>query len=487
MKLLKRIYHWLLRIKYWLKSNYHMIRDRISTTRHFGKENAKYKMEYLKWTNKCQFQLDDETGRERRRYQKTLDLQERLLREYEMILDAEAELTEYALGTIALCTYDRTQAGMPTIIYTDECCANGEYNFKPDYAPETLEEQNYIGKNFLVRKEWYEAHKIGEAYELLKHASEEGTSFLHIAQPLITNTEAFAKVNSTPKMLDKNNHPSVSILIPSKDHMDILKRCIDSIQEKSTYDNYEIVVVENNSTEEATFAYYKEIEKNDKVRIQAIETDWNYSYINNQGRNFCKGEYLLLLNNDVEVISPDFLEQMLYYATRDEIGAVGAKLLFPDDTIQHAGVTLGIRGVAGHAFRLHHKDEYGYMSRIQTVQNLGAVTAACLMIRTSIFDEIGGFDEEFKVAFNDVDLCMRIRKAGYRIVYTPHACLYHYESKSRGTDEQSPEKLARFNQESMRFQRRWFKEILQGDPYYNKNLSPESDEFEYIDKYRSKH
>ena len=203
---------------------------------------------------------------------------------------------------------------------------------------------------------------------------------------------------------------------------------------------------------------------------------FNYSAINNYGVRRCSGEYILLLNNDTEVITPDWLQEMLMFAQREDVGAVGAKLYYPDHTIQHAGVILGLGGLAGHAFCNAEINNVGYMGRLIYAQNLSAVTGACLMMRRTVWDEIGGLDEAFAVAFNDVDLCMRIRQAGYLIVWTPFAELYHYESKSRGMDN-TPEKRKRFKGEVLRFQERWRKELDAGDPYYNPNFSLDREDF----------
>ena len=272
-------------------------------------------------------------------------------------------------------------------------------------------------------------------------------------------------------------NPLVSIIIPNKDHIDDLKKCIDSIYQKSTYRNFEIIIVENNSESKKTFDYYKMLsELHSKVKIIEWENGFNYSAINNFAVKKATGEYILLLNNDVEVISEDWLERMLMYAQRADIGAVGAKLYYPDDTIQHAGVIVGLGGVAGHSHKNFPRTSPGYMCRACIAQNLSACTAACLMVRRDVFDEVGGLDEDYAVAFNDIDFCMKITSAGKRIVFTPYAELYHYESKSRGVED-TPEKQARFASEVERFKSRWFKELESGDPCYNKNLSLDSEDF----------
>ena len=270
--------------------------------------------------------------------------------------------------------------------------------------------------------------------------------------------------------------PLVSILIPNKDHVADLKKCMDSIEEKSTYRNFEFIIVENNSTEEETFAYYKEIEKRDNVRVLYYKEEFNYSRINNFGAKEANGEYVLLLNNDTEMIEPDSIKEMLDVCMRPDVGIVGAKLIFEDNTIQHAGVIIGFGGVAGHAFIGQDRDDNGYFSRIISVQDLSAVTAACLMVRRSVFDEVEGLNEEFKVAFNDIDFCLKVRKAGYLVVYNPYAQFYHYESKSRG-QEDSADKVARFQQEIGLFGERWGELLENGDPYYNPNLTLDKADF----------
>lgn len=278
-----------------------------------------------------------------------------------------------------------------------------------------------------------------------------------------------------------DTHPKVSIIIPNKDHIDDLSRCIESVVNRSTYDNYEIIIVENNSTEGFTFDYYKEIEsKYDVVKVVYWKDEFNYSAINNFGVQQATGEYILLLNNDTELISENFLEEMLGYCMRSDVGAVGARLYYEDDTIQHAGVIIGIGGIAGHCFTNLKKDEYGYFSRVLCAQDYSAVTAACMMIKRKMFEEVHGLNEELKVAFNDVDLCMKIREKGYLVVYTPFAELHHYESKSRGL-ENTLNKMNRFQDEIEYFNDRWTKILTKGDPYYNPNLSLKFNDFRLKD------
>lgn len=271
--------------------------------------------------------------------------------------------------------------------------------------------------------------------------------------------------------------PLISIIIPNKDHIEDLKRCMDSIDNHSTYQNYEYVIVENNSTEEKTFQYYKELEaSNPKAHVVYWDGPFNFSAINNYGASFAKGEYLLLLNNDTEIINPDCLEEMLGYCMRKDVGAVGARLYYEDDTIQHAGVVIGFGGIAGHCFVLQPRGTTGYCHRIICAQDYSAVTAACMMVKRTAFDEVEGLTEELAVAFNDIDFCMKLREAGYLIVYNPYAELYHYESKSRGLED-TPEKVARFNREMSIFEKRWPDILRNGDPYYNPNLTLKSQDF----------
>ena len=275
----------------------------------------------------------------------------------------------------------------------------------------------------------------------------------------------------------RDHDPLISIIIPNKDHTDDLKRCMDSIDSKSTYQNYEYIIVENNSTEEKTFRFYKDLEENHpKARVVYWDREFNYSAINNYGASFAKGEYLLLLNNDTEIINDDCLEELLGYCMRGDVGAVGARMYYEDDTIQHAGVVIGFGGIAGHCFVLQPRGTTGYCHRIICAQDYSAVTAACMMVKKSAFDQVGGLTEELAVAFNDIDFCMKLRAAGYLIVYNPYAELYHYESKSRGLED-TPEKVARFNKEIATFEKRWPDIMRDGDPYYNPNLTLKSQDF----------
>lgn len=271
--------------------------------------------------------------------------------------------------------------------------------------------------------------------------------------------------------------PLISIVIPNKDHTDDLKRCLESIEQRSTYKNYEFIIIENNSTDPVTFVYYKQLEDTrDNVKVVYWKKEFNYSAINNYGVQHAQGEYLLLLNNDTEIINENCLEELLGYCMREDVGAVGARLYYDDDTIQHAGVIVGFGGIAGHAFVQQKRGVTGYQHRIICAQDYSAVTAACMMVKRSVYQAVGGFSEELAVAFNDIDFCMKIRQLGKLIVYNPYAELYHYESKSRGMED-TPQKVARFNQEIDTFARKWPDILKDGDPYYSPNLTMDSQDF----------
>ncbi len=412
-------------------------------------------------------------------------------------------------------------------IYTDETTFRNTPqdsflpHYKPDYAPDTLRANNYICHFTAFKKTLLD--KVGkfrpecdgsQDYDMILRLTEQAENIVHIpkilyywrahagsvaetvgAKPYVIESahraiqEHMERVGLKGTVLDTNvpsmyrihydikDEPLVSILIPNYEHKIELKICLESIFRKSTYRNFEVIIIENNSKTEEIFDYYEEIQKKwSNVKVIMWDSYFNYSAINNFGAKYASGEHLLLLNNDTEVISPDWIQEMLMYSQREDVGAVGAKLYYPDDTIQHAGLGLGLLTLAGHLHRNARRSHPGYMGRLVYAQNLSGVTAACMMVRKSVWDEVGGLDETFEVAFNDVDFCMRVRKANYLIVWTPFAELYHYESKSRGTDE-APEKRARFTGEIKRFQERWRKELDAGDPYYNPNLTLDKEDF----------
>ena len=410
-------------------------------------------------------------------------------------------------------------------IYTDENTFHDKPedaycpHFKPDFAPDTLRSYNYICHLSVFNKKLLE--KVGgfrsefdgsQDYDLILRLTEQANKIVHVPKILYywrSHANSVASgISAKPYTLDAakralSEHlgriglkgevrdssvpstyritydivgsPLISILIPNKDSISDLHKCIESVK-RSTYQNWEIIVVENNSVKKSTFEYYEKLKQDDRICIVKWAGAFNFSAINNFGAQYAKGEYILLLNNDVEAITPDWLEQMLMFSQREEVGAVGAMLYYPDDSIQHAGCILGLGGVAGHSHKHFMRGDFGYMNRLTIAQNYSIVTAACLMLSRKVWDTVNGLDETFAVAFNDVDLCMRIRQAGYLIVWTPYAELYHYESKSRGAED-TPEKQKRFQGEIERFQRRWAKELAAGDPYYNPNFTLDCEDF----------
>lgn len=274
---------------------------------------------------------------------------------------------------------------------------------------------------------------------------------------------------------DIAGEPLVSIVIPSRDHVDLLASCLASIREKTTYGNYEVIVVENNSAQPQTFEYYEQVQwESPNVRVVTWEGEgFNYSELVNFGVAHAHGDYFVLLNNDVEVITPEWIEGMLGLCQREDVGVVGAKLLFPDDTVQHGGVVIGAN-VAEHLHLFQHRFDHGYVSLLCHVRALSAVTAACLMTKRSVYDEVGGFDTAFAVAYNDVDFCLRVRTADKLVLFTPRVELYHYESLSRGSDQATAESRERIIREASMMRQRWAHYYVAGDPYYNPNLEQTS-------------
>lgn len=379
--------------------------------------------------------------------------------------------------------------------------------YKPDYAPDMLRSYNYIGRLAAFSRDLLERAGgfVPEAalsgaldYDLALRLTERAEVIAHVPSALYFRRAGGRAEDEAAARTALENHlrrvglegevePSgvpgtwriryriaardlVSIIIPNKDHIDDLKKCVDSILAKTTYPRWEIVIVENNSTEERTFRYYRELEKDERIRVERFEGAFNYSAVNNFGARHASGEYLLLLNNDTEVITPDWIEQMLMYAQREDVGAVGAMLYYPDDTVQHAGVIMGIGGIGGHVHRYLPRGDGGYMHRAAVVQDLTIVTAACVMIPQRAWRAVNGLDESFRVAFNDVDLCMSIRQAGFLIVWTPYAELYHYEYKSRGHDDTRAKRRI-YSWEVLHFREKWAETLEKGDPYYNPNLT----------------
>ena len=415
------------------------------------------------------------------------------------------------------------------IIYTDEdkVSMNGKNYFQPhfksDFNLDLLRSMNYICHFFVVKKSVQEQvgllrkeYNGAQDYDFVLRCVEKANHIYHIPKILYhwrAHQDSTAE-NPESKMYafeagqkaiashlercgqkatvtmgeylgiyrvkyELEKSPLVSILIPNKDHVDDLKRCVQSLYNVSNYKNFEIIIIENNSTCEETFAYYQhlsETQENVRVITWSSEDGFNFAALNNFGAQYANGEYLLFLNNDTEILNEDSVTEMVSHMNRDAVGAVGARLYYPDGTIQHAGVIVGLGGIAGHAFKDFSKHDGGYFYRILCTQNYSAVTAACMMMSKRLFDEVGGFDERLKVAFNDIDLCMSIRKKGKLIVYTPYAELYHYESKSRGL-ENTKEKVERFNGEVDYFAEKWKKELEAKDPYYNRNLTLEKHDF----------
>jgi len=378
--------------------------------------------------------------------------------------------------------------------------------FKPAFAIDSLRAQNYIAPFFAVRKSlgdslgWFDS-AAGSAWaeDLIWRVVEQARQVVHIPKVLYHQTEerivsaedeqraleahlqragwpAQAEPGPAPHTFHLRyllrGQPLVSIIIPNHELPGELRRCVGSILEKSTYPNFEILILENNSRQTETLQLYQQLQTRDS-RVRVLEyhhAPFNYSEINNFGARQARGEALLFLNNDTEVITPDWLERLLEYAQRPDVGAVGAKLYYPQDLIQHAGVILGMLGAAGHHFVNFPRNYPGYYNNAQLIQNFSAVTAACLMVHRKSFDKVGGFDLAFRLAYNDIDLCMKIREQGRLIVWTPYAELYHHESLTRGYDSNS-EMLARLQQEANLFRSRWEVALQTGDPYYNPNLA----------------
>lgn len=306
-------------------------------------------------------------------------------------------------------------------------------------------------------------------------------SGLHALQEYLAPTGALAESGPAPCMYRVRHPlpaklPLVSLIIPTRDQVGILRKCVDSILQKTDYTNWELLIVNNQSAEAETFAYFQEIQRDPRITVLNFDAPFNYSALNNFAVQFSKGEILGLINNDIEVISPGWLSEMVSHAIRPEIGAVGAKLLYEDGMVQHAGVILGIGGIAGHAHKYIKGDAPGYCFRANLVQNFSAVTGACLVVKKQIYDEVAGLNQEdLAIAFNDVDFCLKVREAGYRNIFTPHALLYHHESLSRGHDD-TPEKQHVFQREAAYMKKRWRNQLAH-DPAYNPNLTLEFENF----------
>ena len=419
-------------------------------------------------------------------------------------------------------------------------------HFKPDFAPDTLRANNYICHFSVFKKELLKEiggfnsdYNGAQDFDIILRMSEKAKKIVHIPKVLYhwrihkgsTSMTQEAKpyaidagkraieahleriglkgqvsegINSGTYKIDYEviGNPKVSILIPNKDEEETLKTCINSILNKTTYSNYEIIIIENNSKTDEIFDYYKELLKSNKIKILNYNTgkfienekecskkyskenerenlnhEFNYSSIINFGVKNIETDFVVQLNNDTELITPDWLEKMIGFCQRDDVGACGAKLYYPDDTIQHAGIIIGCRTVAAHVFRGLPKNKQGYFGRENLIQNMNAVTAACMMVKKSTFEEVGYMNEDFAVAFNDIDFCLKIRNTGKLIVYNPFVEFWHYESKTRGNDN-APDKIERFQKEINLFLETWKEKLASGDEYYNKNLSLDSDQYD---------
>lgn len=418
------------------------------------------------------------------------------------------------------------------IVYTDEDKLNGKTlqyedpNFKSDYNEDLLLSHNYITHFFVVKTNilrevggFNSEYDGAQDYDVILKCVEKTNDIHHIAKILYhwRMHEGSTALNPESKMycyiagekaiqhhLDRigvkakvemrkkpywglyhveyllEEEPFVSIVIPNYEHEDVLKTCIDSLYNVNTYKNFEIIIVENNSKKKSTFDYYEQVQaEHENVKVVTWEgTEFNFSAINNFGAKYAKGQYLLFLNNDTKVIAPEAIREMVGTCSRNNVGIVGAKLLYQDNTIQHAGVVIGFMGYARHIMNdIEGLKDPGYMMRAQVNCDYSAVTAACMMTKKSLFEELHGFDESFKVACNDIDYCLRVRKKNYLVVFNSFAKFYHFESKSRGY-ENNLEKVNRFNREVEIWQDRWRDILANGDPYYNMNFKIENEPFE---------
>ena len=441
--------------------------------------------------------------------------------DYIALLDHDDTISPAALYQMARFLEAHPDTGL---LYTDEdkitedSKTHFQPHLKPDYNPDLLRSNNYICHFLAVRSdvakkagpistqydgaqdhEWifrciHAAREmdlqIGHVPEILYHwrthaasTADNPMSKQYAYEAGRRAIEADLKRTNTPGTVElkkdagfyRVHYPVreqslISIIIPNKDEKETLDKCLRSIREKSTYSNYEIIVVENNSVTPEIFDYYKQIDGKDRTRVIYWDGPFNYSAINNFGFAHASGDYILCLNNDMEVITPGWMEEMLGVCQRPEVGIVGAKLIYPDNTIQHAGIVIGIGGIAGSMFVGMKRSYSGYLHKADLMQDLSAVTAACMMVRASLWRELGGFEEKLSVAFNDVDFCLRVRERGALVVYDPYVQLYHYESKSRGKED-TKEKVRRFQSEIEYIRTRWTGLLREGDPYYNKNLS----------------
>lgn len=444
--------------------------------------------------------------------------------EYLALLDHDDELRPHALYLVAQRFVDNPDLGL---VYSDEDKLDEQgrrYDpyFKPDWNPELFHSQNYLShlsvyRTSLVREaggfrlgfegsqdydlalrvsERLRPEQIGHIPHVLYHwrsvagstaRANDEKNYTHDAsqralQEHFARTGQAASVELTDKGYFRSRYalpdplPLVSLIVPTRDKVELLQMCVDGLLGRTDYPALEILIVDNQSSEPATLAYFDQLKNEPRVRILPYDRPFNFSAINNFAAAQARGDVIGLINNDIEVIERGWLRELVAYAVRDDVGAVGAKLYYPDDRIQHAGVVVGFGGVAGHSYQRMPRDFPGQMNRANLVQDLSSVTAACLLLRRAVYEKVGGLDEGLCVAFNDIDFCLRILQLGLRIVWTPHAELYHHESASRGYED-SPEKLARFHREIRFMQERWGERLL-ADPAYNPNLSLDTEPFE---------
>jgi len=413
-------------------------------------------------------------------------------------------------------------------IYSDEDKINekGEYldpHFKPDWCPDNFLCRNYICHFSVIRTSLIRevgGFRVGlegsQDYDIFLRVSEKAKKIHHISKilyhwrihsestalnmdtkPYATNAAIKAiedtldrrgikgEVNAIESLAgfynikyDLHSQEKVSTIIPTKDKTELTDTCITSVFEKTDYPNFEVVLINNNSSEDAFFKMVEKWQKNEPARFKCVndEGDFNFSRLMNNAAKAATGKYLLLLNNDTEVIQSTWMTEMVRHAQRKSIGAVGVKLLYQNETVQHAGVIIGLRGIAGHHFVGADKNASGYFNYLKSINNFSAVTAACLMVRKEVFDEVGGFDESLAIEFNDVDFCLRLVEKGYFNVFTPYVTLYHYESISRGHPHMTKESYERHLKENKLFKDRWQK-YIDHDPCYNDNLCLEYDDF----------
>jgi GT2 family glycosyltransferase len=407
--------------------------------------------------------------------------------EYVLRLLPKALTRPHALLELAL-TAEKLPAA--EIIYCDEDRISedgtrGDWEFKPAWSPHLLHARDYLGPHVLLRRQTIRALGGWRASDLDLHhdlalrltANVKPETIIHLAKLLFHRpmNEPFDAEHSASRPAVAKPLQRVSLIIPTRDNADMLSACIESIRKRTRYHNYEILIVDNGSLESRTTKLLDALRVDPVIRVLSQPGPFNFSALNNAAVRASTGDVIGFVNDDIEVLSEDWLEQMLLLAEQEHVGCVGAKLFYPDGRIQHGGIVLGLYGLAGHAHRFAEHDDPGYLNRLTAVQNVSAVTAACLLVRRRVFEQVGGFDEALAVAFNDVDLCLRVRAAGYLNVWTPFAELIHHESVSRGRDL-SPAKSRRFADELAIMQQRWGRDLL-ADPYYSPHLTRDREDY----------